>query len=152
MTAVDKMGAGGYSSVMKSEKYAEIINKQKQMDKEIIERTRRSLANKGVVLYQSVDIDRMLMSRGAEALTFSDGTIVMHTKVSASGFYEELIHYGQIKANRTIEDDKRNNLLLEIEAKERLIKYRQAYQITDYEVEILTEVLKKYKIDLEALG
>ena len=48
--------------------------------------------------------------------------------------------------------DVRNNLLMEIEAKERLIKHRKAYQITDYEIEVLTDVLNQYKMMLEDLG
>jgi hypothetical protein len=88
---------------------------------------------------------------GAEGMIFPDGIIILHSKASASGFYEELIHYGQIKSGRAIEGNRENNLLMEIEAKERLLRHRKAYQITDYEVELLTESLDWYKIQLENL-
>ena len=134
-----------------SEKAAQIVNKQTPMDVATIERVKKALANKGVALEQSPELDKWLLSKNAEAITFSDSTIVMHTKVSASGFFEELIHYGQLKNKRAVFGDFENNLLLEIEAKERLLRYRKAYKITDYEVEVLTEVLDRYKIQLEIL-
>jgi len=40
---------------------------------------------------------------------------------------------------------------MEIEAKERLIKYQKAYKITDYEIGILKEVLNEYITELENL-
>ena len=103
------------------------------------------------MLGQSESMDKYLVSQGNEAATFSDGTIVLHTSISASGFFEELIHYGQIKNGRAIIGDDENNLLLEIEAKERLIKYQKAYKITDYEIEVLTEALGEYTIKLKNL-
>ena len=130
-----------------SEKAAEIMNNQQPIDIIIVERVKENLAKKGVVLAQSSDLDRMLISRGQEAVTYSDGTMVMHTKVSASGFYEELLHYGQIKNGRAIYGNRQNELILEIEAKEKLIKNQKAYKITDYEVEILKNVLNEYKTE-----
>jgi len=136
---------------LSSERAAEIINKQKPIDKAVVKRVKRSLADRGVVLEQSREIDEWLISKGAEAVTFSDGTICMHTNVSASGFFEELIHYGQIKNGLSVVGDVENNLILEIAAKERLIKNQKAYQITDYEIEVLTDILLQYKILLEDL-
>ena len=75
----------------------------------------------------------------------------MHTNVSASGFYEELIHYGQIKSGRAIENNVANNILMEIEAKKRLIKYQKAYKITDYEINITKNVLQYYEIMLDKI-
>ena len=137
--------------MLSSKKAAEIINTQKPIDKEVFERVKESLAKKGIAIHQSEESDKWLISKGAEAVTFSDGTIVMHTNVSASGFFEELIHYGQIKNGRSIAGDIENNILLEIEAKERLIKNRKAYGITDYEIEVLTDGLNYYKIELEKI-
>ena len=121
------------------------------MDKEVLARVKRSLATKGVIVEQSAEIDKWLISKGAEAVTFSGGMILMHTKVSASGLFEELIHYGQIRNGRVIEGDIENNLALEIEAKERLIKNRKAYRITDYEIGILTDILNEYKMQSSAM-
>jgi 5-bromo-4-chloroindolyl phosphate hydrolysis protein len=48
-------------------------------------------------------------------------------------------------------NDEINNYLMEIEAKDRLIKYQKAYKITDYEIDVLKETLNEYKIKLENL-
>ena len=137
--------------MLHSEKIAEIINAQKPVDKVILNRVKKALEKKGVSLHQSEKTDEWLISKGAEAVTFSDGTIVMHTNVSASGFFEELTHYGQIINGRAIAGDIENNILMEIEAKERLIKHRKAYGITDYEVEVLAVGLDYYKMELQNL-
>ena len=139
---------------IRTEKAIEIINKQIPMDKEVIKRVKQSLVKKGVELLQSEELDIWLVSKGAEAVTFSSGTlIIMHTNVSASGFFEELIHYGQVINGKTKDGDNENILLMEIDAKERLIKCRKPYKITDYEMGILTESLDWYKIKLnEARG
>jgi len=138
--------------MLNSEKSKEIICVQPPIEPYIIKRTKEALAKKGVVLEQSPELDEYLISQGKEAITFSDGkTIIIHTNASASGFYEELIHYGQIKSGRAVEGDKKNALLMEIEAQERLIKYQKAYKITDYEIEILTNNLNQYKNDLHIL-
>ena len=131
-----------------SEKAKEIISRQKQMDISVVQRVKASLSRKGVILEQSEEWDAYLVSQGMEATTFSDGTMIMHTKVSASGFFEELIHYGQIKSGRATYGDEETLLLLEIEAKERLIANRMVYEITDFEIEVLTEVLNQYRTKL----
>ena len=141
-----------YVNVMKSEKVTEIINNQVPMNKTVIKRVKQSLLKKGVIIEQSEELDKWLVSKGAEAITFSSGTIIiMHTKVSASGFFEELIHYGQICKGLTIDGDKENNILMEIAAKERLIKNRRAYKITDYEIDLLTDSISWYKIQLDEI-
>ena len=132
-----------------SEKAKEIILRQKQMDTGIVQRVKASLSKKGIILEQSEEWDTYLVSQGMEATTFSDGTMVLHTKVSASGFFEELIHYGQIKSGRATYGNEENMLMLEIEAKERLINNKLAYGITEYEIEVLTDVLNQYRRKLE---
>ena len=92
------MDSGGGKNVMfDSEKAAEILDKQEPISQDIISRVKNNLAEKGVILDQSAEIDNYLLFTGKEAATYSDGTMIMHTNVSASGFYEELIHYGQLK-------------------------------------------------------
>ena len=135
-----------------SEKAVEIINEQTPIDPMVVGRVKKALAGKGVVLDQSEELDDYLVFQGKEAITFSDGrTIIIHTNASASGFYEELIHYGQIKSGRAIEGNKENNLLMEIEAQERLLKYRKAYRITHFETEVLTNNLNHYRKQLQEL-
>ena len=137
--------------MLNSEKAAEIINNQNLMDKAVIELVKNRLAEKGIALEQSEEWDDYLIFTGKEAVVFSDTLIAMHTKVSASGFFEELIHFGQVKSGRTIQGDNLNGLLMEIEAQERLIKYKKAYKITDYELEILQKNLENYRKILKNL-
>lgn len=137
--------------MLNSEKAKKIIARQQPISQDIINRVKNNLAEKGIVLEQSTEWDRYLISNGNEAITFSDGTMVMHTNVSASGFYEELIHYGQIKQGRANAGDIENNLLLEIETKKRLIKNKKAYKITDYEIEVLKDILNEYQTRLNEL-
>ena len=146
------VGIGGDNiSTFYSEKSEEVRKNQNPLDITIVERVKKVLGKKGIVLHQSVDADRHLIADGKEATTYSDGTIIMHTNVSASAFYEELIHYGQVKSGRAVVGDAENYYLMEIEAQERLIKYQNAYRITDYEIEILTGNLEFYKIQLAEL-
>ena len=135
--------------MLNSEKAVEIINNQQPMDEKVVNRVKTALLKKGDVLDQSPELDKMLINYGKEAVTYSEGTIIMHTKVSASGFFEELIHYGQIKSGRAKENDIKNYYQLEIEAKEKLIKHKKAYKINEYEVDILTDILNKYRIELK---
>jgi len=138
--------------ILYSRKSEDIINKQKPIDNQILQRVKNNLNKKGVDLLQSEEVDRYLVFRGIEATVFDPGDIIfMHSKVSASGFFEELIHYGQVKRGGFNKDSPEDIFIKEIEAQKRLIKYRNAYQITDEEIEVLTGNLNYYKIKLEIL-
>jgi len=138
--------------MLNSEKAAEIINNQPPISQNIVNRVKNRLAEKGADLMQSEELDNYLMLRGVEAVTLAPGNvIIMHTKVSASGFYEELIHYGQFKRGDVNINSKMDVIKKEIEAQKKLIKYQRAYKITDYEIKVLTNNLEKYIIDLEIL-
>ena len=137
--------------MLNSEKSKDIIAKQPPMDIAIVNKVKEALLRKGVVLDQSEEIDEYLIDSGNEAATYSDGTIIMHSKVSASGFFEELIHYGQLLNGKVIFGNRENTLLLEIEAQERLIKHQKAYGISDFETEVLKGNLEKYKNGLKEL-
>ena len=135
---------------LSSEKSAEIIARQKPMRVEVIERVRANLENKGISLVQSEEINGFLLSRGSEGVTFyGEPVICLHTNASASGFFEELIHLGQILDGRVKENDDENRLLLEIEAKQRLLMNRRAYGITDFEVEVITKSLNGTLAELD---
>ena len=138
-----------------SEKAAEIIAQQKPMDPQVIARVRANLEKKGIYIVQDEDGDAYVISQGSEAVVMYEGgsetTIVMHTNISASGFFEELIHIGQLQSGRAIIYDKENEIEMEIEAKERLIKNQCAYEITDFEVAELTKSLNSYRIRLDEM-
>ena len=148
----DTIDSGGKNIMFDSKKAAKILDKQQPVSQDIITRVKNKLAEKAVILDQSEEWDRFLMQRGAEAVTLAPGdVIIMHTKVSASGFYEELIHYGQLKRGTVNTESKRDIIQKEIEAQEKLIKYQKAYKITDYEIEVLKNNLEHYRIKLEII-
>ena len=63
-----------------------------------------------------------------------------------------MVYETATRKHRVATGDIENNILMEIEAKERLIRYRKAYGITDYEIEVLTDGLDYYKMELENLS
>lgn len=89
--------------------------------------------------------------RGTEALTIQTDKeilILYHSKLSASGMFEEIIHsaqvrkYGEKKAREMYHQ-------LEVEAKEKLLKNAKAYGITEYEKEVIQQMLDYHKSKLE---
>ena len=100
------------------------------------------------VLFQSEKSEEII----SRQKPMDTGTIDrLHTRVSASGFFEELIHYGQVMSGRAISGDEENTLLMEIEAQERLIKHQSAYGILDYEIDVLKSNLSHYRNQLGIL-
>ena len=138
--------------MLNSEKAQAVILKQIPLDKTVVERVKQALERKGVTLSQSEDIDKNLISRGREATVYDPGDLIlMHTRVSVSGFFEELIHYGQILNGHYNRNSPTDIIKMEIEAQEKLIKHRDAYRIPDEEIALLTENLAHYKMTLVRL-
>lgn len=133
-----------------SEKTKEILSKQKPVNKEVLNRVKESFKKIGYSIEQNEEIDAYLERTGREATILSSGDIMMHSKVSASGLFEELIHWGQIRKYGT-NISKIQNCLCEIEAKEKLLQNAKAYGITEYEIEVTKESLLFYKKQLEIL-
>ncbi|MDR3305983.1 MAG: hypothetical protein LBS85_08200 [Clostridiales Family XIII bacterium] len=137
----------------------DILLKQKPMNVEIITRVKKNLRRKGVVLEQSQELDIWLESIGCEGITMPGDpevdalpTIVMHTGISASGFFEELIHLGQIQnygIKGTTAMSNVERLGYEIQAKEKVLAHINAYGVTRYEKKILIRLLNRDRINLE---
>jgi len=150
------------SSLLQSSKSEEIINRQTPVDPKTLERIKKALKAAGVSLEQTEENDMYLNSRGAEGIVFYTGDhpplIVLHTRASASGLFEELIHYGQIINGRMVGVDF-DDLLeleirkeeLEIEAKEQLIRNARIYRISEYEIEVLTETVTHSRMRLNEM-
>ena len=133
-----------------SEKTRKILENQKPVNKDLLNRVKKSFEEKGLSIAQGKDIDDYLERTGREATILSSGDMLLHSKISASGLFEELIHWSQIrKYGPTI--SKLQNCMCEIEAKEKLLKYATSYGITDYEVEVINNSLLFYKKQLELL-
>lgn len=129
---------------LSSDKAKEVLNKQKPVDPAILNQVVNGLRKNGYSIEIGADTDRLLELQGKEAyvIATNDGkaAIVFHSKVSASGLFEEVIHTAQIR--RHSYDYFRTHVHeLEVEAKLKLLKYSNSYGITEYEKEIIKEDL-----------
>jgi len=59
----------------------------------------------------------------------------------ASTIFEEFIHIGQLRRG-AYDGSKMSNILCEIEAKEKIIKYQSAYGVTDAEIQYVKAILE----------
>ena len=140
--------------IFNSDKTREILNKQKPVNPEIFNRVKKRLTALGYSVECNSEIDAYLERSGKEASVINTGEegkaiVFFHTKLSASGLFEELIHLSQIKDRDLYSADRKKSELArlknEIAAKEKLLKNRKAYGITDYEIEIIKESIKNYE-------
>ena len=136
---------------LKSEKSLEVLEKQEKVNPEKLQRVIKGLRKSGIDVQTGEDIDAFLNYRGTEALTVQTDTgilILYHSKLSASGMFEEIIHsaqvrkYGEKKAREMYHQ-------LEVEAKEKLLKNAKAYGITEYEKEVIQQMLDYHKSKLK---
>ena len=148
-----------YKTIISSEKTLEILNTQKPVDKTVFKKVVKRLKSQGYTVQYDKDTDIYLEKQGKEAcviLTSEKKPIILfHTKLSASGMYEELIHLTQInKMQTTISDGKAFFIELaqkEIDAKEKLLRNSRAYGITDYEIDIIRNSINDYQQRLRRL-
>ncbi len=134
-----------------SEKSEEILAKQKLVDPLLLNNVTNRLKEQGITVWMDDEADRFLNRGGAEVTIMYPDTVIFHSKLSASGMYEELIHLAQIrKLGReptTIEITQ-----MEIEAKEKLLRNSKAYGITEYEQEIIKDSIAYYTKLLDEPG
>lgn len=122
------------------------------MDEHRFNIMKKKLERKGIAVIQDAESDAYLKYMGAEAMTLSDGSAVIFQSgrvPSASAAFEEIIHSTQIKLKGMVETtgDERGNieyLNREIEANEKLLKYKKAYRLTDKDIESVEENLEMY--------
>ena len=134
-----------------SEKSEEILSKQKLVDGVLLEKVVKNLRKQDITVWMDNEADRFLNLGGAEATTMYPNVIVFHSKLSASGMYEELVHLAQIrKLGR--EPTNIEKIKLEIEAKEKLLRNKKSYGITDYEENVIKDSINHYSKLLEKIG
>ena len=134
-----------------SEKSEEILSKQKLVDAVLLEKVVKNLRKQDITVWMDNEADRFLNIKGAEATTMYPDIIIFHSKLSASGMYEELIHLAQIrKLGR--EPTSLERIKMEIEAKEKLLRNKKSYGITDYEEDVIKESINHYSKLLEKIG
>ena len=134
-----------------SEKSEEILSNQKLVDPLLLNNVTNRLKEQGITVWMDNEADRFLNRGGAEATTMYPDIIAFHSKLSASGMYEELIHLAQIrKLGR--EPTAIETIKMEIEAKEKLLRNSKAYGITEYEQEITKDSILYYAKLLREAG
>lgn len=134
-----------------SEKSEEILDKQKLVDPSLLNSVTNRLKEQGITVWMDDEADKFLNRGGAEATIMYPDIVIFHSKLSASGMYEELIHLAQIrKLGR--EPTATEIAQMEIEAKEKLLRNSKAYGITEYEQEIVKDSIVYYTKLLDESG
>jgi len=111
------------------------------MDEAKYKLIKAAFEKRGGAIISSSEIDEHLNKMGAEASTLNATTILMRQNLipSASTMFEELIHTSQYRTGRVASS---NWIDMEIEAKQKLIKYQKNYDIPDIENNVSIEQLK----------
>jgi len=102
------------------------------MNPEQFQRIKEAFEARGGLIIQDADAQALLNYSGAQAATLDGETILLRPTPTASDVFEELIHSTQYK-NGTIVDlsNPQTTVYAEIEAAEKLIRNRAAYNIPD---------------------
>jgi len=114
------------------------------MDAKQFARIKIAFEKNGGIIDSSPELDRHLDSRGSEAAAFSEDTIIVKSGQipSASAMFEELIHTTQYKSGRATGS---NWIQMEIEAKEKLVRYQKQYKIPNIENERTLRQIEQLK-------
>ena len=105
----------------------------------------------GGKMESSLELDKYLDKRGADAITLTKDLIIFKhgSPPTTTEFFEELIHTSQFIKDKVSTD---NITELEIETKEKLIKYQKQYNIPDHENKQTLKQVNNLKIILAKKG
>lgn len=116
------------------------------MDPEKFNRMKNAYEKQGGLIIPEHEAVPLLNYHGTEASTLNATTIAFRPNPSASAVFEEFIHATQYRTGRATGS---NILEMEIEAKEKLIRYRKAYEIPNSETKVTIKHLREYRKQLE---
>ena len=110
------------------------------MDEKLYNKIKNSFEQNGGIIASSDDIDRRLDNMNAEMCTFNEKIILIRQKYvpTVSAMFEELIHTAQYRTGRATGS---NWIDMEIEAKQKLVKYQNRYGIPNSENEMTLKQL-----------
>jgi len=119
-----------------------------------LNKIKKAFARQGGIIDQSADAQAYLRLRGAEGVTFDSKTILLPENTTISAVFEEFIHTAQHRTgrvNQLIEafGNVKAELILEIEAAEKLIRHRKAYHIPPIETR---QTIQRLKLLRQAFG
>ena len=117
------------------------------IDETIFNRAKTAFELNGGKMDSSPELDEYLNFKGSGAATLNEKLIIFRhgSPPTASEFYEELIHTAQFKQGKISTG---MNIQLEIEAKEKLVKYQKQYGIPDSENEDTIKQINNLKQEL----
>ena len=118
------------------------------MPRKQFQRICKALKSHGVYVWTGNAADQICKSQNAEAFTLNESTVVFRKNPSRSVVFEELIHLWQFSNNKC-DGTKVSRIKCEIEAKEKVLKYAEAYKLTKRDIAITKEALQMDYIDLQ---
>jgi len=112
------------------------------MDPALFARMKAAFERQGGRILQGGDVEGYLRAIGAEGSTSNAKFIQLRVNPSTSAVYEEFIHTAQMRAGRTGTEWIRQN---EIDAAEKLIRFRHQYGIPNAETRRTIERLRQLR-------
>lgn len=118
------------------------------IDSEKFARMKVAFERHGGIIDQSAEAQRYLDYRGAEAVTWNEKTIQLRPNPTTSDVLEEFIHTSQYRMGKVPDQSPITVLTNEIEAVEKLIRYRKAYGIPNNETVQTIQRLRNMRNEL----
>ncbi|MBT2288844.1 hypothetical protein J7E73_06760 [Paenibacillus albidus] len=112
------------------------------MDADKFNRMKNAFEKQGGLIVKEEEALPLLNYHGVEASTLDATTIAFRPNPSTSAVFEEFIHATQYRTGRA---NGTNIIEMEIEAKEKLIKFRKAYGIPNFETRDTIQQLREYR-------
>lgn len=113
------------------------------MPKKQLQRIVRSFKAKGGIIQMDEETDAHLKFQNAEGSTLNVNTILLNSNPSRAVVFEELIHSAQWRDGFDMADLE-TRLKCEIAAQEKLIKYAEAYKLSEAEIAQTKNALASY--------
>lgn len=132
---------------------------RKKKDNEFIEpmprgqlmRIVKAFRRNGGVIQMDAATDHWLKNvKHVEGITYNANTILLMRKPGRASVFEELIHTTQYRQGK-LDGSERQRLICEIEAKEKLLKYRKTYKLTDKEIKDTERLLLMHRKELDII-
>lgn len=119
-------------------------DKIEPMPKRQLKRIIKGFKKNGGIIQINDATDAYLNYKKAEAITYDAQTILLKKKPGRAAVFEELIHAAQYRQGKN-DGTERKRLICEIEAQEKLLKYKEAYRLTKPEILQTEKALKRYQ-------
>lgn len=120
------------------------------MPKGQLRRIMKAFQKKGGQIIMNEAVDEHLKLQHSEGATFDAQTILLRKNPGRAAVFEELIHSTQFRMGKN-NGTPLSILQNEIEAQEKLLRYANAYRLSENEIEQTKRALQSYQIELELL-